>query len=323
MPDNYQFPKWLVDSPTYYVVVIGLDSKYQYTNDMFNSRFKHISDDFIGVDFKSTIIMDDYDSCLSAVNKCLSDSNIVERVYIRKPNENDGYFWTSWDFSFTQSKEGTPGILCIGHDMTDYNLLYEENQINEQKLNAVLNSTTDSNIIINPDYKIISFNEVARKDVETHFQKTLNIGDDIRDYLFESTKEVFYTNFQKALTGENVSVEWEMDFNLGYTVWFRINYYPVYNNKKEIIGVSFNSTNIDQRKKAELNLSRKTAHLDKIAWNHAHEIRKPLANILGLIELLKEEQDKIKYQQLLVLLSESSRELDYVLKDNINKSVEK
>ncbi len=320
MTNNYSFPEWLVNSPTYYLVVIGFDSKYLYSNSVFNNRFKHISDEFIGIDFKTTIVMEDYPSCEVAVGKCIQNHNAVERVYVRKPDENNGSFWTSWDFSYIESLEGTPGILCVGHDVTDLNLLYQKNQANEQKLNAILDSTTDSNILIDKDFKIISFNEVARKDVEAHFKKKINIGDDIQDFLFESTKEIFYTNFNKAINGEKVSVEWEMDFNTGYTIWFEISYTPLYNQNNDIIGVSFNSTNIDQRKKAELNLIQKTAHLDKIAWNHAHEIRKPLANILGLIELLSEEKDINKYQQILLLLSESSKELDAVLRENLNKS---
>ncbi len=323
MPNSFQFPKWLVNSPTYYVVVIGLDSNYLYTNGVFNSKFKHITTDFIGVDFKSTILMDDYEACNIAVVKCITNHSTIERVYVRKPNDQGSYFWTSWDFSYLESNEGVPGILCIGHDVTEYNLLFQKSTINEQKLNAVLDSTTDSNILIDTNYKIISFNEVARKDVEEHFKKTINIGDDIQDFLFESTKETFYTNYQKALSGEKVIVEWEMDFNTGYTVWFEISYQPVFNKNKEIIGVSFNSTNIDQRKKAELILIEKTAHLEKIAWNQAHEIRKPLANILGLTELLSEEIDKAKYQQILKLLTESTKELDDVLRDNFNKTVEK
>lgn len=320
MTNSYQLPKWLNNSPSYYIVVIGLDSNYLFTNDLFNKKFKHISEDFIGVDFKTTIVMEDYPACEKAVGKCIENHDAIERVYVRKPDENNGSFWTSWDFSYMESLEGTPGILCVGHDVTDLNLLYQKNEVNEQKLNAILDSTTDSNILIDKNYKITSFNEVARKDIEAHFKRNVNIGDDIQEFLFESTKHTFYTNFNKAINGEKVTLEREMDFNKGYTIWFEISYIPLYNQKNEVVGVSFNSTNIDQRKKAELKLIEKTAHLEKIAWNHAHEIRKPLANILGLIELLAEEQDKEKYNHLLLLLSQSSRELDSALKENLNKS---
>lgn len=209
--------------------------------------------------------------------------------------------------------------MCIGHDISDYEELYQKSVVSEQKLMAILNSTTDSNILIDKNFKILSFNETTRKYVDDHFKKTIYIGDDIQDYLFDSTRDVFYTNFQKALNGEHVSVEWEMDFNTRYTVWFEINYFPVYNQNNEIIGVTFSSTNIDQRKRAELKLLEKKSRLEKIAWNHAHEIRKPLANILGLIDLLSEEVDSEKQKLYLKHLNESSLELDNILKENINK----
>ncbi len=63
---EFNFPNWLVNSPTYYLLVIGLDEKYIYTNPFFNHTFKHLSKDFNGVKLENIIFMDDFDVCNDA-----------------------------------------------------------------------------------------------------------------------------------------------------------------------------------------------------------------------------------------------------------------
>jgi PAS domain S-box-containing protein len=319
MVNNYNLPKWLVNSPTYYVVVIGLDSKYLFTNDLFNLKFKHISEDFKNVDFRETIIMDDYEICLNAVTKCLADSKVIERVIIRKPNSEGSYIWTSWDFSYIESSDGIPSILSIGHDLTDFNLLYSDNQLKEQKLNALLTSSIDGNILIDLNFKITDFNDAIKKDFDKLFNIKIKIGDNIEDYLLGSSLNLFYKKIKKVLQGKKVSSEWEININSSSTIWYKINYTAIFNSKGDIAGIALNIRNIDQRKKTQIKLMQKSKHLEKIAWNYAHEVRRPLANILGLIELLNEDLNPFKQKEIMLQLSKSANELDIVLRNNINK----
>ena len=197
---NFDFPSWLVYSPTYYLVVIDLQGNYSYVNPYFKYKFKHISDDFIGVDLKTTINMDDYQACEDAVNKCFESDDTVERVYVRKPNDEGGYFWTSWDFSLYKNSNNEPiGILCIGHDITDLKDLSELSQKSEKKI----------------------LNQIAI--------------------------------------------------------------------------------------------------MENIAWHQSHIVRKPLANILGLITLILEEDDAERQETMFKLLKDSSEELDEVVKNIGNK----
>lgn len=192
---EFNFPSWLVHSPTYYLVVIDFNGKYSYTNPYFNHKFRHIATDFIGVDLKNTINLEDYDACEQAVKKCIENDDVVERVYVRKPTENSSFFWTSWDFSLHRDSNGNPiGILCVGHDITDLQLLSEHSKKSEKKI----------------------LNQIAI--------------------------------------------------------------------------------------------------MENIAWHQSHIVRKPLANIMGLINIILEEDDVKNQEILFKLLKESSEELDEVVK---------
>lgn len=192
---NFNFPSWLIHSPTYYLVVIDFNGKYSYANPYFRYKFSHISKDFVGVELKLTINMEDFPACEEAVKKCLENEDVIERVYVRKPGYDNTYFWTSWDFSLYKNENQEPiGILCIGHDITDFKLISE------------------------------------------------------------------------------------------------------------------------QSKKSEKKILSQIAIMENIAWHQSHIVRKPLANILGLINIILDENDLENKETLFKLLKESSEELDEVVK---------
>lgn len=58
--------------------------------------------------------------------------------------------------------------------------------------------------------------------------------------------------------------------------------------------------------------------LKDIAYLHSHQVRAPLAKILGLVDLLSTEMETASAQQLLHFLDESTKELDTVLTDIVD-----
>ena len=96
----------------------------------------------------------------------------------------------------------------------------------------------------------------------------------------------------------------------------------------EIIGgILINSRQITERKEAELKLvsamesiTIQNDALKEIAFLQSHEVRKPVANILGLISLIRETGNKDDISSLLPLLEESGTELDGIIKSIVEKT---
>lgn len=191
----------------------------------------------------------------------------------------------------------------------------------ESKLKAILNSTTDSNILISPDFKIINFNNAAEQAVKQFFVKQITFDEDFKQYIVPGTEEIFYEEFNKCLSGEIVSSEYNFD-PFGFDIWFCNTYYPVYNNLNKVIGVTFNSTNIDQRKKAEIKIEAQLTQLKEIAWEQSHILRSPLANILGLTKLMVDiESPRLNEEtEIYVKLLHEVERLDLVITDIVKKS---
>jgi nitrogen-specific signal transduction histidine kinase len=83
----------------------------------------------------------------------------------------------------------------------------------------------------------------------------------------------------------------------------------------DLLGVGCFARDITVRKENENMIKQQVTTLKEIAWMQSHEVRKPLANIMGLADLLKKQtQETTPDNQLFVYMEESCNELDSIVK---------
>lgn len=81
-----------------------------------------------------------------------------------------------------------------------------------------------------------------------------------------------------------------MDFVINSTCYFTtVRFNPIYNADKKVIGVGCFLQNITERKQHESQIEQQNEKLKHIAFITSHKVRVPLANILGLAEVLDRE----------------------------------
>ncbi len=153
--------------------------------------------------------------------------------------------------------------FSIRSDITARKKAERELKESETKLRSILDSTQDSNLLISPDFKILSFNKVAQQSVQKIHNKEIQLYEDFRQYILPNTEDGFYHDFQQALMGQTIDLE--MPIGLGNTrQWFEFHYYPVFDQDNKVIAVSFSTNNINERKKAEEALARSEEKLQSI-----------------------------------------------------------
>ena len=124
-------------------------------------------------------------------------------------------------------------------------------------------------------------------------------------------------SLQQSLQGEIVDITKEYLSANGENVWFRAKFFPVYDEvDKTITGINVNMRDITKTVQAKMALEQQNIQLKEIARINSHEIRRPLANILGIIEVLGHYQDEFSsdIKDLMYLLHQSSTELDEVVR---------
>lgn len=136
-----------------------------------------------------------------------------------------------------------------------YHLLFRDLKQREEvlrktqtKLQAILDNTQQSFLLLDRQGRIQAFNRVAAADAGTILGQSIREGESFYELLKNS--EYSATNFTRALTGETVAVE--RDFQIGaQRFWFIFTYNPVVADTGQVVGVCFNAMNITARKQVE------------------------------------------------------------------------
>ena len=180
----------------------------------------------------------------------------------------------------------------------------------EVKLRAILNSTAETNLLLGRDYRVLSFNKTLADTVTRLYGRQLGAGQDFRSYIPEPIRKDFEQNVSRALAGQTVAVERELGLSSSHQTWHRFRYFPAVDQHGNVIGVTINSSNIDESKRAELLIQAQNEQLRKIAHLQSHQIRGPVATILGLLQLLDKNSLTKENAQLVHYLEVSTLKLD-------------
>ena len=198
-------------------------------------------------------------------------------------------YWVELDISPILDDDGqVEYYLSIQTDITSKMLADKELRSSEFKLRSIFNSTDEAHLLIAPgSYQVLAFNDSARRYVGSIQKLELEMGRSVLDYILSDFLDSFTRDFEKAVKGETVETEICIGSG-GRDYWFFIRYKPVYDNLGNLVGVSYNATDISRRKQAEISLLNKNRKLEEYAFVTSHNLRAPITNILALVDLLKE-----------------------------------
>ncbi|MEX2640224.1 MAG: chemotaxis protein CheB [Balneolales bacterium] len=133
----------------------------------------------------------------------------------------------------------------------------KENELRKSESNtrALLNNTLQSFVLIDRQYKIITYNDTAFRSYKDMLNKEMTPGTSFIDFITAENTETFRNDLNKVFSGETVSgimtIKGKMRLN-----WFRYNYTPVVNKKGEIEVVSCSNLDITAEKTAQHDLAR-------------------------------------------------------------------
>jgi hypothetical protein len=160
----------------------------------------------------------------------------------------------------------------------------------EAKLNVFFNSSSSCHIMVGRDLDIIDFNMVAANFFSNLFETELIKGENILNFIKGTYQDYFICGFRDALDGKFSQEECLFLYpGKAVGIWWNISFSTATDKDGNIFGVSFSGTNINENKLHLNKINSQNDALSKIAHVQSHEIRGPLASILGLIYIIKEE----------------------------------
>lgn len=169
----------------------------------------------------------------------------------------------------------------------------------------ILESITDGFYALNKNWEITYFNKAAEKVLGRKREEV--IGKNLWDSFPGSREGKFYSEYEKAMT-KRISVHFEEEY-AALGVWGSMNVYPT----KDGIAVYF--VDITTQHNYLKMIERQNEKFREIAWSQSHEVRAPLANIIGLTALFNfEDSSDLQNAELMRLVSESAKKLDEIVK---------
>lgn len=193
---------------------------------------------------------------------------------------------------------------------------YQEAKRSEIKLNSFFESSVSCHLLVGRDLKVLAFNKTLADIIRDTLGVEMHIGNDVNEYIDGLFMPEFLINFMEALSGKHIINESAM-IRDNKKIWWNYDYVPAFDADGEIIGVSYNAINISAVKFQQEESNAKDASLKAIAFIQAHEIRRPVSSIIGLMNIFKADDYQATKEELM-MMERAVLELDDKIREIVN-----
>lgn len=188
-----------------------------------------------------------------------------------------------------------------------------EKETTESWMKAIFNDADEGNVLIGLDGNVIEFNATAYELMSWYTHKELRLNETMTHYFGGSFSNTFEALFQKAKNGQKQKFCRSFKNLSGYEKIVDIELKPVSDSTGTIMGVILSTTDITDEVNLERRIRVSEKKLDDIAFINAHEVRAPLASILGLLNLLDFESVSEDSKVILNHLKKSANNLEKII----------
>jgi PAS domain S-box-containing protein len=194
------------------------------------------------------------------------------------------------------------------------------------KNNIVLlfNNTAELIWAINKEGYYLYTNNAYRDAVSSETGITPEQGDaiDLNNVFPAAQIEEWQIFYNRAFKGERFTVRTEnMDNTTGQSVYFEVSFNPLYKSKEKVTGIGCFARNITELVNTEKAIIDQNERLRHIASISSHELRRPVASLLGLMNIIDRENfENPDNKEIIEHLLTVGKEIDDVIRLIINKT---
>ncbi len=214
------------------------------------------------------------------------------------------------------------GAVILHIDITDRKEAEESLVKSEANLRSVFENTDLGIVLLDVNCKVVSFNTLAKMAMMNHFGKKLKLGAAGVNYFPKNRRQDIKKAISRAYKGEIVSYETTYNSPDGTSEWYEVRWLRVIDGSIENSGIMLTFKNITEKKNQEKQNNKITADLvqrnrdlEQFAYIVSHNLRAPVANILGLLNLNAINPDDEEGIDTLNALKTSVNNLDRVIAD--------
>lgn len=199
------------------------------------------------------------------------------------------------------------GAVVLHIDITDRKRAEEAMHQSKANLNTILENADIAYILCNVAHKIVSFNTKANEFSIEQSGKPLKTGGNGLAFFTRSKIPNVKKDIEKVLNNEVVSYEASCSLEDGTVKWYDVRWVGIAGNNGTNIGFMLAFNDITARKVSDIqrdkmtaDLVRRNKDLEQFTYIVSHNLRAPVANIIGLSNILNtfelgvSEEEEIK-----------------------------
>lgn len=196
--------------------------------------------------------------------------------------------------------------------------LKSEARENEDKLRSFFDSSSVIHLFIDTNKRVIDFNRAASDFIRKHYGLELKQGTEVYSFMHENHEAGFDKGYDIALGGISVRTEKMLKYHEEEIYWF-LTFEPAWDKEGKIMGVSYNAIDISDKIADENKILAQYNSLKSIASIQSHQFRKPVMNIVGLMNIFEADNYKSSREDLM-MMQKAVVELEGLLLEVENQS---
>jgi len=177
------------------------------------------------------------------------------------------------------------------------------------KLRSFFDSTRACHVLLDSSLNMIYFNQASVELARKHYHLELTKGITAEQWVHPDRLPGFVANCEIAMSGHMIQEEVPITYVAGETIWWSLTFEGARNEYGEVVGVSYHAIDITRRIEQEQEIKAQNQSLRQIAHIQSHGMRRPVASILGLINVFELQGFKATKEEL-IMLREVTVELD-------------
>lgn len=298
---------------THYVFKTDIDGYLTYVNELFESRFGKLINPLIGGYSLDLIHPDDQAKCVHTVEQCFAYPERSFQVVLRKPLINGRYIWNHWDFRaiIREGDAGLVGIQGVGHDVSAARQLSFISGLEQADVLELIEQIDEGFFALDRDWTIRYINVAFEQIIGLDRKQILQCN--LWEVFPEAKKTQFFSMYHRAMVSRQ-KVRFE-EYFAPLEKWFLAVAYPSQHG-----GLYVFFSDITNQKRFEKQILSQNDKLRDIAFIQSHNMRRPVANIQGIMDILNLDCLKKEDWELIEGLRDNTQELDrliHIINDRI------
>jgi PAS domain S-box-containing protein len=245
--------KALVINSTDAFQLTDAELKVSYVSESVKSILGYDKEALIGAHFFNLIHPDDKVTISTWLHWLMHHPGVVKSVEVRIKNERGDWIYIEINGNNMIGVDKIDAIVMNYRDIQAKKVADKALALAEQRMGLLLNNTKESFIIVNSRLRVVTYNRAAQEHSPFFFTQELQSGISLLDLIREGDIEDIIYTFEQVFDGSESERETSFTDEFGILHVYNHSFRPLFSDD-DIVGVFITSTNITEKKKAELQL---------------------------------------------------------------------